>query len=117
MYNRYVPQPDGSYRRDRMHAQPRSDPQQPQHTPPQQPYCPPEQPEQRPYCPPEQPEQRPLPPPSCQGGSAAGFLQQLLPRDLDTGDLLIIILLLLMAGDCKEDRNTALLTLALYLFL
>jgi hypothetical protein len=59
-----------------------------------------------------------MPPPySCQGGSAAGFLQQLLPKDLDTGDLLIILLLLLMAGDCREDRNTALLTLALYLFL
>lgn len=54
---------------------------------------------------------------SCRGGSAGGFLQQLLPRDLDTGDLLIIVLLLLMAGDCQEDRNTALLTLALYLFL
>ena len=29
----------------------------------------------------------------------------------------MIVLLLLMAGDCEEDRNTALLTLALYLFL
>ena len=45
------------------------------------------------------------------------FLRQLVPKNLDTGDLLIIILLLLMAGDCQEDRNTALLTLALYLFL
>ena len=36
---------------------------------------------------------------------------------LDTGDLLVIILLLQMAGDCAEDQNTALLTLALYLFL
>ena len=31
--------------------------------------------------------------------------------------MLIILLLLLMAGDCQEDRNTALLTLVLYLFL
>jgi hypothetical protein len=31
--------------------------------------------------------------------------------------LLIIVLLLLMAGDCRDDRNTALLTLALYLFM
>jgi hypothetical protein len=44
-------------------------------------------------------------------------LRQLLPKNFDTGDLLIILLLLLMAGDSKEDQNTALLTLALYLFL
>ena len=34
-----------------------------------------------------------------------------------TGDLMIVLLLLLMAGDCTEDRNTALLTLALYFFM
>jgi len=28
-----------------------------------------------------------------------------------------VLLLLLMAGDCAEDQNTALLTLALYLFM
>ena len=31
--------------------------------------------------------------------------------------LVIVLLLLLMSGDCQEDQNTALLTLALYLFL
>ena len=30
---------------------------------------------------------------------------------------MIILLLLLMAGDCQEDQNWAMLTLALYLFL
>ena len=45
------------------------------------------------------------------------FFRQLLPKDFDTEDLLIILLLLLMSGDCKEDQNTALLTLVLYLFL
>jgi hypothetical protein len=44
-------------------------------------------------------------------------LRRLLPKNLDTGDLMVIILLLLMAGDCAEDKNTALLTLALYLFM
>jgi hypothetical protein len=29
----------------------------------------------------------------------------------------VIVLLLLISGDCLEDQNTALLTLALYLFL
>jgi hypothetical protein len=45
------------------------------------------------------------------------FLRQLLPRDFDTGDLIVVLLLLLLAGDCPEDRSTALLTLALYLFM
>ena len=48
---------------------------------------------------------------------AVGFLRQLIPKDLDTGDLMVILLLLLMAGDGKEEKSSALLTLALYLFL
>jgi hypothetical protein len=46
-----------------------------------------------------------------------GFLSQLLPKDFDTGDLIVVLLLLLLAGDCEEDSSTALLTLALYLFM
>ena len=46
-----------------------------------------------------------------------GFLKNLIPRDFDTGDLIVVLLLLLMAGDKPEDKNTALLTLALYCFL
>ena len=46
-----------------------------------------------------------------------GFLRRLLPKDFDTGDLIVVLLLLLMAGDKPEDKNTALLTLALYCFL
>ncbi len=45
------------------------------------------------------------------------FLKNLLPKDFDTEDLMIVLLLLLMAGDCQEDQNSALLTLVLYLFL
>jgi len=45
------------------------------------------------------------------------FLRQLLPKDFDTGDLIVVLLLLLMAGDCEEDKNNALLTLALYFFM
>ena len=45
------------------------------------------------------------------------FLRHLLPGDFNTEDLLVILLLLLMSGDCEEDRNNALLTMALYLFL
>ena len=46
-----------------------------------------------------------------------GFLKRLLPKDFDTGDLMIVLLLLLMAGDNCEDQNTALLTLAIYMFM
>ncbi len=113
MYNRYIPQPDGSYRKNRI-----PDPAPPvqSHRPPQKQ----EDPQEPPIC---EPKEQPCPPPAVhnrppQGHSDAGdFLRRLFPKDIDTGDLLIILLLLLMAGDCKEENNTALLTLALYYFL
>lgn len=114
MYNRYIPQNDGSYRRNRMpdNCRPPKPPKPPE-CPPQQPECPPA------ACPP--PPREPYRPrePRCSqtGECAGGFLRRLLPKDFDTGDLLIVLLLLLMAGDCPEDQNTALLTLAIYLFL
>ena len=101
MYNRYIPQPDGSYRRNRM-----QDSQRPIPQPPQQPQSPQEHTGNFGDSP--TPRKRNPAPPL----SAGSFLRQ-----LDTEDLLVIVLLLLMAGDCEEDRNTALLTLALYLFL
>ena len=110
MYNRYIPQPDGSYRRNRV--------EQPKQAPPQRSPkskdLPPSCQESPPICPAEPPK------PSCRKeyhDSAAGFLRNLLPRDMDTGDLIVILLLLLLAGDCEEDRSTALLTLVLYLFM
>mgnify|MGYP006967225266 CR=1 FL=1 len=45
------------------------------------------------------------------------LLSQFLPKDFDTGDLMVVLLLLLMSGDCHENQSNALLTLALYLFL
>lgn len=109
MYNRYVPQPDGSFRRSRV-EDPR--PPAPKDAPCPPPPCMPEEPS----CPsPEKPRPKPHPGDRCDNG--LGFLQKLLPKDFDTGDLIVILLLLLMAGDCEEDRSTALLTLALYLIL
>lgn len=128
MYNRYIPQSDGTYRRNRV-AEARPPAGQP---------CPPGRPAPPRQEAPHPPEKNPpaCPPPSCppreeapcapgpQGrqeqpvhAGAMGFLRRLLPQGLDTGDLLIIVLLLLMAGDCAEEQNTALLTLGLYLFL
>jgi len=120
MYNRYIPQPDGTYRRNRM-QEPAPEPKRPQ-APPEPPCPEPEIPLPPPCqgCVHSQVPRRPLPPKPKkpgQNGSIGSFLKQLLPRDFDTEDLLIVLLLLLMAGDCQEDQNTALLTLVLYLFL
>ena len=112
MYNRYIPQPDGTYRKNRI-----PDPVAPtQHHRPQSKPIPPT----NPVCTPVEP---PCSPPPVHKEThnthidAGDFLRRLLPKDIDTGDLLIILLLLLIAGDSKEDNNTALLTLALYFFL
>lgn len=120
MYNRYIPQPDGSYRKNRVpepgRTQQRSAPQPKQKNDP----CPEPLQEVPIPCLPEPAEHPPKPcPRKAQSvhDSIPGFFKQLLPKDLETADLLIIILLLLMAGDCEEDRNSALLTLALYFFL
>ena len=101
MYNRYIPQPDGTYQRKRVEER---HPIPPRPAPPPEPPCPP--PEPAPPC--------PKPEPHCPPPKPAGFLQQLLPRDFDTGDLMVILLLLLIAGDCEQQRSNALLTLALY---
>ncbi len=121
MYNRYIPQSDGTYRRNRVsepiREQPR--PASPKPVPPEEP-C--ESMQEPPPCKHGQPctrmhsQPRPTQPKHPHQG-VGSFFKQLLPRDFDTEDLLIILLLLLMAGDCPEDQNTALLTLALYLFL
>ncbi len=107
MYNRYIPQPDGSYRRNRMPSppnEPRHD-HQPACTVPQPPPCPPP----AMHTPPCEPQRKP--------DTITGFFKNLLPKNMDTADLLIILLLLLMAGDCEEERNNALLTMALYFFM
>ena len=97
MYNRYIPQSDGTH-----HRRPVSDagtkppaPMPGQKMPPPHPPC----------------------PNPASHASVQGFLRQLLPKEFDTGDLLVVLLLLLMAGDCEEEKNTALLTLALYFFM
>ena len=99
MYNRYIHQNDGTCQRRPV----------PDHPPVKAPPSPPpKQPSSEPPSPPPKPPQH---------GSAMGFLRQLLPKEFDTGDLIIVLLLLLMAGDCEEEKNTALLTLALYFFM
>lgn len=105
MYNRYIPQSDGSFQKNRV-----SDRRAPQPTPhpSSQPASPP--PVQEPPCPQSTPYSR-------QNTSASGFLKQLLPKDFDAGDLLVVFLLLLMAGDCEDGKSNALLTLIIYFFM
>ena len=125
MYNRYIPQPDGTYTRSRIPDKsrpPKPQPPKPSPCPPVQETCPPPIPEpcpsqNTPPCPPQKEPMCKTPEGRSSGGSIGGFLRQLLPKDFDTGDLLIVLLLLLMAGDCAEEQNTALLTLALYMFM
>lgn len=121
MYNRYIPQSDGSYRRSRVPDHPV---EQPHPAPPRQaPPPPPPEPEPEPvHTPPPQdpPRQQSRPPrqesrQDSQGSNVMGFLKQLLPQNFDTGDLMVVLLLLLMSENCKD--NTALLTLVIYLFL
>lgn len=94
MYNRYTQKPDGSFQRNRM-ADSFAQKEKPRQSPP-----PPVQ---------EMPQQS-----TAQSPSPLGFLKQLLPKGFDMGDLAIVFLLLLMAGDSEENRSNALLTIALY---
>ena len=105
MYNRYIPQPDGSYRRNRI-----PDPGNPQ---PAQKQKPPEPETEIPPAPAKQAH----PPAPRRQASGSSFLSNLLPSNFDLGDLIVMLLLLLMAGDCEEDRNNAILTIALYFIL
>jgi len=114
MYNRYIPQPDGSFRR---RSVPDPTASQTSRQTPRQPSrpAPPKQ-EAPPPCPQPQPS-RPQPRPPRPEYSAGSFLKNLLPRDLCTEDLIVVLLLLLMAGDNPQEKSNALLTMALYLLM
>lgn len=118
MYNRYIPQPDGTYQRNRMQEpeKPVPPPPEPRSAPP--PVPPVQEPAPCHNCIHHAPVRKPQPSrPQRPPVSITGFFKQLLPKNFDAEDLLVVLLLLLMSGDCQEDQNTALLTLALYLFL
>ena len=105
MYNHYIPQGDGSYRRS---AQP--EPRRP--APPPKPRPEPPKPE-APCPPPEPPKPEPC---HRQSQGILDFFKGLLPRGLDTADLMIVFLLLLMNKD-DEGGLSPVLTLALYFLL
>lgn len=120
MYNRYVPQPDGSFQKQKLQepqschgtpsnmnteitapaiaCEPLSDDALDDHS--------------KDCCDNFQvPEHHPE---ACGIGQ---FLKNLFPQGLDVEDLMVILLLLLISGDKGKDGNTALFTLGAYLFL
>lgn len=129
MYNRYVQQEDGTFRKSKLTDPalpvfPKEKEQEPTTPtpPPLQPL--PQLPPQRDGEPTAKTQQSPpkrLPDaPITQGprgDSVNSFLKQLLPQDFDTADLIVVLLLLLMSEKDKDSPNTALLTLVIYLFL
>lgn len=105
MYNHYIPQSDGSFRKSAIPEQGR----RPVRTQ-----------EPRPAPPKEPPEA--LQPPVQQENPRAvteplSFLKKLLPKELDSWDLVIIGFLLLLSGEENEDGLSPLLTIALYFLL
>ena len=97
MYNRYIPQSDGSYKR-------KSTPDAEAPAPPPKSDLP-------------KPSAEMLSRPSFPNLGINNFIKQILPKGLDIGDLIVVLLLLLLGADRKEEQNNALLTLAIYLFL
>lgn len=110
MYNRYIPQADGTFRRSRI-----------QEVIPAEQELPPEQSAQEEIPPqpikPVPPRIPPRPVRNPRPANVSSFLKQLLPANFDTEDLMVLLLLLLMSGNSQEQQNNALLTLAIYLFL
>lgn len=134
MYNHYIPQSDGSYRRSSMpergHKPQFNSPIIPSPKPAAQPQQP--EPEAVPCAAPQKPPQaapdreardnqncsHPAPPvPQSNSQGILSFLKGLLPREIDTDDMLIILLIMLMNRDDDCDGLSPMLTLALYFLL
>lgn len=92
MYNRYVPQSDGTYRRMDGAAKPPAPPSAP------------------PFPPPNRPPKSPMGPPPGPSGPLGDLLSRWLPSGMDREDLLILLLILATS----PDDSTAGLTVALY---
>lgn len=139
MYNRYVPQGDGTFQRNQMpDAPPRptvsarqqsqrrqstldappplSTPQSGSHMPPQ-----PEPPHRESQPEAAVPRQRSIPQedrgPQPLNQNASAFFSRFLPKNMDSGDLLMLMILLLLLSDGDEDAPPVLLTIALYFLL
>lgn len=124
MYNRYIPQPDGTFRRNRI-----ADLSEEQETYINQETTKNavEQEAKQQIHIPNQDAMKNIQPRKTQRqkmmsqeqnpGSVSGFLKGLLPQNFDTEDLIVVLLLLLISGNNANDQNAALLTLGIYLFM
>ena len=122
MYNRYILQNDGSYKRK---AMPENLPGYKKSTEKSRQHVPDDKSADETNVPCVEEHPRKMQCKECQKNrerkyipeiNAGSFIKDLLPKDLDTGDLLIIVLLLLISADSSDDQGNALLTLALYFF-
>lgn len=123
MYNRYIPQPDGTFLRSRM-AEPEATSSEAAVVPEEAPPKPTSEPKpeakaqfRQQRIPSNSRNRRSEPRKERSPEGVGNFLRQLLPQNFDTEDLIVVLLLLLMSGDSNDDQNTALLTLVIYLFL
>lgn len=131
MYNRYVPQPDGTFLRsqiqdtfaDRKESNSESnaaieitETRKPEQSPiVKQPIN--NKPVQRPTSGTEHRIRSNKQRTDTNTSTVGGFLKGLLPQNFDTEDLMVVLLLLLMSGGNNQDQNAALLTLGIYLFM
>lgn len=100
MYNRYVPDAAGVYRQTTVESVPDVP------DAPQPPLPPPACPAPPPPVPAAEPGRR----------SLSGLLERFLPRGMDTGDLLVLLILILLAVDGEEeDSLSVILTIAAFL--
>lgn len=103
MYSRYVPDASGVYRQTTLEQSP---PPSPPPAPPEAAFAPQSAP-----C-------APAPPPEHAGRSLKATLERLLPRGMDAGDLLVLLILLLLYVDGEqEDSLSLILTAAAFLLL
>lgn len=93
MYSRFTPGPDGSYQRRQVPTQRPSAPPAPKPTPSVETELAKNQPDLR------------------------ARLRQLLPQELELGDVLVLLVALLLLVDAEEDYQSILITLAAFFLL
>lgn len=106
MYHRYMPDGNGQYRRQDVPDRKPAPPQPPIPAPPQREPAPP-------FSPP--PPQSP-PPLASLGLNPVSFLEKLFPG-MDSGDLLLLLIMLLLLSEGTEDAVSTVMTLAIFLIL
>lgn len=92
MYSRFTPMPDGSYQRRQVGAQKPASPAKQLTTPAE--------------AKPSQPQ-----------NDLRTRLRQLLPQEMELGDVLVLLVALLLLVDAEEDYQTVLITLAAFFLL